>query len=118
MKMIAKDQWNMGSVMIQWGILNKKWRLIMEEFLSRSRKSAIIRLAEMCNRIWEIIRELWINRCGEEHNNEDSVINIKRNEDSDKKIDEIYNKLPAMRTLPMSDRSFFSKDRKWRKNRN
>ena len=87
----------------------------MEEYLSRTRKSAVIRLAEMCNKIWDIIREMWINRCDQEHNNEESEINIKRNEDSNKKIDEIYNKLPAMRTLPMSDRSFFNKDREWRK---
>ena len=101
------NQMSMGRHMLQWGILSKQWRCIVQEYLQGTRKSTFKVLATLCNKIWAVTEKLWKNRCDEEHNNENSLINDKRSQKVDEDIDKIYEGLPSLRSLPMVDRAFF-----------
>ena len=106
-------QIKLGRHMIQWGILTKHWRYIMDDHLQSSKKSTPKTLAILCNKIWNITKELWKDRCDEEHNNENSLMNEKRNIKADEEIENIFAELPSLRKLPLADRAFFKKDKVW-----
>ena len=109
------NQMSMGRHMLQWGILSKQWRCIVQEYLQGTRKSTFKVLATLCNKIYAVTEKLSKNRCDEEHNNENSLINNKRSQKADEDIDKIYEGLPSLRSLPMVDRAFFKRKKKWRK---
>ena len=83
------------------------------EMLQATRKSTLKVLATLCNKIWAVTERLWKNRCDEEHNNENSLINNERNKKADEDIDKIYERLPSLRSLPIADRAFFKRKKKW-----
>ena len=101
----------LGKHMIQWGILDKSWRYFIEEYVQGTRKLAVNILANLCNQIWGITKELWAQRCNEEYKQEDSTINNTRNNVENNTIEEIFRNLPSMRNLPMADRNFLKKQR-------
>ena len=112
---VVYTQTKLGKHMIQWGILDISWRYFIEEYVQGTRKSAVNILANLCNQIWGITKDLWTHRCNEEYKEEYSSINTTRNNEANEAIDEIFNNLPSMRNLPMADRNFFRKNKEWRK---
>ena len=62
----------------------------------------------VCNKIWKVTDNMWALRNEQEHNDQRSEINKKRNEDNNNMIDELFEKVPPRRLLPMSDRQFFN----------
>ena len=116
-RQIAKIQWDMGNHLLLWGVTSLGWRSILDEYLHNTRKSSKIRMALICGRIWEITDSMWMLRNEHEHKDKDNVLNRMRNENQNILIDRIYNKLPSMRFLPMSDRHFFNKSSEWIKKR-
>jgi len=107
----AMEHWRMGAHLITWGILTKKWRPFIDEHLMGTRKSSVIRMSSICNKIWEVTDVMWRNRNDKEHNIEDSEVNVRRNQSADQDIDRIYDMLPPVRYLPMIDRQFFRNDK-------
>ena len=107
-RQVSMEQWNMSGQLLFWGVLNRRWRPFMDRYLKNTRKKSSIRLSMVCNKIWKVTDNMWALRNEQEHNDQRSEINKKRNDSNNNLIDELFGKIPPKRLLPMSDRYFFN----------
>ncbi len=73
----------------------------------------LLKLSGVCNKIWEITDSMWFLRNEKEHNKSNNEINITRNNEINEKTDRIFNRIPPMSLLPLTDRTFFKYQSEW-----
>ena len=115
---IAQLQWDLGPPLIMWGIWHRDWSSLQKDFFQGTRKSPKVWFGQLSNEIWKITNALWTTRNEAEHKDEKSRINIERDEEVNRAIDDVYNRLPDnLRMLPHDDQQFFAKKAIYRKQR-
>ena len=62
---LARQQWELGSRAIQWGIFHRDWADKVTTEWNDGRRCAHKWMASISNKIWELNKELW------EHRNDD-----------------------------------------------
>lgn len=70
---LARQQWELGSRAIQWGIFHRDWADKVTTEWNDGRRCAHKWMASISNRIWELNKELWEHRNDVLHKNDNAV---------------------------------------------
>jgi len=111
-----KQQWSLSKVSLLWGFLHTGWRPIIDRHFKGSRKSSARWLSILCGRIWGITEQLWEHRNTIEHGvDANNHLAEERHSELNEQIDAIFDRVPALRYLPLTSRHFFTQNKAWRK---
>ena len=90
----------------------------MDSHFKGSRKSSARWLLILCGRIWGITKQLWEHGNKIEHGvDENNHLAEDRHTELNAQIDTIFDRVPALRYLPLTSRHFFTQTKAWRKRR-
>jgi hypothetical protein len=109
-RLLARQQWEIGGNAIQWGIFHYKWAEKITTEWNDGQRCADKWLASISNKIWDLNKELWEHRNDVLHKNENAV----KQADNDRLDIDIANiieenKLIPRQFLPNTDKRFFQK---------
>jgi len=70
---LARQQWEIGSRAIQWGIFHHEWATKLTTDWNDGRRCAHKWMATISNKIWDLNKELWEHRNDVLHKNDNAV---------------------------------------------
>jgi len=107
---LARQQWELGSRAIQWGIFHHEWATKITTDWNDGRRCAHKWMATISNKIWDLNKELWEHRNDVLHKNNNAVRTLE-NERLDTDIANIIEeiKLIPRQFLPATDKRYFQK---------
>jgi hypothetical protein len=96
MQLLARQQWELGSRAIQWGIFHRDWAAKITSEWNNGQKCAHKWMATISNKIWDLNKKLWEHRNDVRHKH-NNVVRKAENEHLDM---DIANIIEVMKLIP------------------